>query len=1006
MRLMRTAAGRRRDVAALGAVWVCMLTWSPCALALNPALDVSQYAHTSWKIRDGFSKGTIDAIAQTPDGYLWLGTEFGLLRFDGVRNVVWQPPAGETLPSTWVRSLLVGRDGTLWIGTLKGLASWKDGKLAQYPRIGGMSVDTLLEDRQGTVWAAGFDVPDGKLCAIDRGTGATRCHGEDHTLGTYVGSLYEDASGNLWAGAETGLWRWHPGPPKSFPGLEGLNIADAIIEGDNHALIIASRAGLRQLVEGKVQEYAIPGGRSLRPNLLLRDRDGGLWIAALGEGLSHVHEGRTDVFAQSDGLSSDQVYRLFEDREGNIWVVTADGLDRFREFAVSTISVKQGLSSNAVGSVAAASDGSVWLGTTRGLNRWEDGRIEVHREVPNVASLVHDNRGRFWVSTSRQAGYLEHGRFVPVSGVPDGNIRSMAVDRRGDLWIANQTVGLFRVHTERKRGVESIPWTGLGHKDFASVVIADPTRGGLWLGFYQGGMAYFADGRILESYGPADGLGGGVVNDFHIDPDGTLWAATEGGLSRLKDGRIATLTNRNGLPCDTVHWVVEDDAHSFWLYAACGLVRIARAELEAWAAVSDDTKRAVRTIQAVVFDASDGVRSHAAAGGYRPLVAKSADGKLWFVPWDGISVIDPLHLPVNTLLPPVHIEQITADRTTYEVTSIAGGPIRLPPLIRDLQIEYTALSLVAPEKMRFRYRLEGYDRDWQDAGTRRQAFYTKLPPNNYRFRVIASNNSGVWNEAGTAIEFSIAPAYYQTGWFLTLSAGVVVGLVWVAHRLRLRIVERHEREISALNERLMKAQEQERIRIAGELHDGVMQQMLAVTMMLGTAKRRIPDGLDAKATIDKAQEKLIQVGTDIRQISHDLHPPVLQEAGLPQAVQGYCEEFSASSGIPVSCDADEVARELSRGAALALFRVVQEALGNAAKHAHATRITVRLTRSDGTVSLLVSDDGVGFDPSRLGMSGGLGLITMRERASQLNGTFEFASAPGHGTTIRVVIPFR
>ena len=235
---------------------------------------------------------------------------------------------------------------------------------------------------------------------------------------------------------------------------------------------------------------------------------------------------------------------------------------------------------------------------------------------------------------------------------------------------------------------------------------------------------------------------------------------------------------------------------------------------------------------------------------------------------------------------------------------------------------------------------------------------------------------------------------------------MLVAIAWVAHRLRLRIVEKHEREISALNERLMKAQEQERIRIAGELHDGVMQEMLAVTMMLGTAKRRIPNESDAKATIDKVQEKLIQVGTDIRQLSHDLHPPILQEQGLPDAVRGYCEQFSASSGIPVSCDADDSARDLSRGAALALFRIVQEALGNAAKHAQAKRITVRLARSADDVSLAVSDDGAGFDTGRLGMSGGLGLIMMRERASQLNGKFEFESAPGRGTTIRVVIPFR
>jgi signal transduction histidine kinase len=355
--------------------------------------------------------------------------------------------------------------------------------------------------------------------------------------------------------------------------------------------------------------------------------------------------------------------------------------------------------------------------------------------------------------------------------------------------------------------------------------------------------------------------------------------------------------------------------------------------------------------------------------------------------------------------PPVRIEQIVADRNTYDAALDDAG-LRLPPLTRDVRIDYTALSLVAAEKMRFRYQLEGHDSDWQDVATRRQAFYTNLRPGNYRFRVTASNNSGVWNETGASLAFSVAPAYYQTTWFPVLVVGMLVGVVWTAHRVRLRIVEKHEREISALNERLMKAQEQERIRIAGELHDGVMQEMLAVTMMLGTAKRRIPNESDAKATIDKVQEKLIQVGTDIRQLSHDLHPPILQEAGLPEAVRGYCEQFSASSGIPVSCDADDSVRDLSRGAALALFRIVQEALGNAAKHARPKRITVRLTRSADDVSLVVSDDGSGFDPGQLGTSGGLGLIMMRERASQLNGTFEFESALGRGTTIRVMIPFR
>jgi signal transduction histidine kinase len=354
----------------------------------------------------------------------------------------------------------------------------------------------------------------------------------------------------------------------------------------------------------------------------------------------------------------------------------------------------------------------------------------------------------------------------------------------------------------------------------------------------------------------------------------------------------------------------------------------------------------------------------------------------------------------------VHVEQITADRTAYDLSSQTSGGLRLPPLTRDLQIDYAALSLVAPEKIQFRYRLENHDRDWQDVGNRRQAYYNNLPPGNYRFHVIAANNSGVWNEAGATVDFVIAPAYYQTTWFLALSVAVVAGLAWGGHRVRVRMIEKHKGEISALNERLMKAQEQERIRIAGELHDGVMQEMLAVNLMLGTARRRIADDSPAKATIDKVQEKLIRVGTDIRQLSHDLHPPMLQDAGLPEAVRAYCEQFSSTAGIPVSCDADERASDLSRGAALALFRILQEALGNAAKHAAARRITVRLRRTDAEVSLEISDDGAGFDRSRVGGPGGLGLITMRERAGQLNGTFGVDSAPGRGTTISVVIPFR
>jgi signal transduction histidine kinase/ligand-binding sensor domain-containing protein len=1027
---MRTLGERKRDVVALGLAFAsAMLAWCPSAFALNPALDVSQYVHTAWKIREGFSKGRVNSIAQTPDGYLWLGTEFGLLRFDGIRHVLWQPPAGESFRSSFIRTLFTARDGTLWIGTLKELASLRDGQLTRYEEFDGWIVDSMSEDRDGTVWAGGQTTSTGRLCAIH--SGSVRCFGEDGSLGRGT-SLHQDSKGNLWVVAfPNAVWRWTPGPPKRYSLPDPISSTiQALTEGDNDALLIATVGGIRQLVDGKDIAFPLITDRPrAKPTRLLRDRSGGLWIGTFDSGLLHVHQGRTDVFARSDGLSGDSINRLFEDREGNIWVATLDGLDRFREAAAATFSLSQGLSNIPVESLLAARDGNIWLGTPGGLNRWNGGQMTVYRgprhplvqgptpptaqrsavhEIvasglpESIGSLFQDDRGRIWIGTPAGVGYLENDRFISVDGVAGGIINAITEDTGGNLWFVNQTPGLFRFSSGHE--VQQIPWASLGHDDPASRLAADPLQGGLWLGFSSGGVAYFADGQVRASYTSADGLGAGRVNYLRVDRDGALWAATEGGLSRLKNGRVATLTSKNGLPCDGVDWTIEDDADSLWLYTACGFVRMARSELVAWAAAADQEKVAKWTIQATVFDSSDGVRSVANKSSFSPHVAKAADGKLWFATVDGVSVVDPRHLPFNSLPPPVHIEQITADRKAYEATPAGNGRVRLPPLIRDLEIDYTALSLVAPEKNRFKVKLEGRDGDWRDVGTRRQAFYTDLAPGNYRFRVIASNNSGVWNETGTVLDFAIAPAYYQTAWFRTLAVVLFLSLLWAAHRVRLRVIERHEAEISALNESLMKAQEQERTRIAGELHDGVMQQISALTLVLGTGRRQ-PEA-EAKKTMADVQRKLIEVGTEVRQLSHNLHPPMLKDAGLPETLRGYCEEFSRVRNLPVSCHADDSVQDLSRGAALALYRIAQEAMGNAVTHGAARHVDVRLTRSNGLVVLTVTDNGRGFDPNRIGGVRGLGLINMRERARQLHGTFELTSEPGRGTTVRVAIPFR
>jgi len=795
-----------------------MASCCPSVLALRPSLDVSQYGHTAWNIQDSSLKGGVRSIAQTPDGYLWLGTEFGLLRFDGVRFVPWNPPPGQRLSSSNIRSLAAARDGTLWIGTLEGLASWRDGKLNTYAELAGQNVLTLLEDREGTVWAGTFQVPKGRLCAIQPGN--VRCYGSDGSLGQWVWSLHEDGEGRIWAGAETGLWRWKPGPPKCYPMPHPIETAQALVEGDNRAGLLAVGEGLWQFLHEKIHEYEIatPPGR-LTPVNMFRDRDGGLWVGTLQRGLLHVYQGRTSVFAQSDGLSSDHILTLFEDREGNIWVGTTDGLDRFRETPVFSISVKQGLSNPSVESVLVARDNSVWLSTLDGLNHWNDGRVTTYwpgghdakdsarlrvtgqsgsafytsekegvTEIADpglpdttVGSLYEDDRGRIWVSTPKGIARFENGRFSVVKEVPGGWVNAITGDTKAGVWISYQDQGL--VHWADGKLVEEVPWSRLGGNGVASSVLPDPVRGGLWLGFFQGGLVHLKDGQIRASYGKNGGLGSGRVMGLQLDADGTLWAATEGGLSRIRDGRIATLNSSNGLPCDTVHWSVEVDA-SFWLYTACGLVRIARSELQRWAT---DSKR---SIQFTVLSRSDGVRSRALLTGYTPRVSESADGRLWFTNLESVSVMDPRHLALNKIAPPVHIEQIMADGKAYD----PRGGLRLPALVRNLDIHYTALSFADPEKVHFRFKLEGQDKDWREVVNHREVQYSNLAPGNYRFRVTACNNSGVWNEQGDILEFSVNPAYYQTNWFRALGAAAFLALLWVAYQVRTRQLQEQERK--------------------------------------------------------------------------------------------------------------------------------------------------------------------------------------------------------------------
>jgi signal transduction histidine kinase/ligand-binding sensor domain-containing protein len=1006
-----------------------ILGWRSHAFALNPTLDITQYAHTSWKITEGFSKGRIWSIAQTPEGYLWLGTEFGLMRFDGVRAVPWAPPSGDHLPSPDIRSLRVSRDGRLWIGTYRGLVAWDGVKLTRYPEFDGRIIEALDEDGEGTLWVvAGWTLSAAKLCRVL--SGKTACYGEDGGAGAGVTTVYADSKGALWAGAMTGVWRWNPGPPKFYPIAGPAQRTYALLESEDGGLLVARRGGISKLMNGGYEPYPSPGGPQFPPFRLLRDRGGSLWVGALVDhGLMHIHRGRTDVFTRFDGLSGDTPSSVFEDREGNIWVATENGLDRFRDFAIPTMSVEQGLSSRGVSSVLAARDGSVWMATSDGVNRWKNGVITIYRrggrdwtrggsaaggfmarpapgatrrvqeifgiELPDkeVESLFEDARGNIWVAATRGVAVFASGRFHRVPDIQPGNLLSFAGDSAGNVFISGDDALL---HLYRERLIERIPWATFGKKEPALALLYDGMHGGLWLGFREGGVALFEEGRLRASYTAAQGLGDGVVQSLYSDAAGALWAATEGGLSRIQDGRIATLTTRNGLPCNSIHWLMEGVDQSVWLYTACGLVRIARTALDAWGTHPQ------QTIQPRTLDGFDGVGIHPLIiSGYSPIVTKDTDGTLWFVASDGVSILDPRHLSANTLQPPVRIEKIAADGRSYA----PGGGLRLPPRVRDLSIDYTALSLVAPEKVRFRYMLEGQDADWKEVVNDRRVQYSNLAPGAYRFRVTASNNSGVWNETGASLDFSIAPTYYQTRWFEALMVVSALALLWVAYELRMRQVARQFN-------RMLDARVNERTRIARDLHDTMLQSFQGALLRFQSVATVIttrPD--EASKRLEQALDQAETAVTEGRNAVHGLRASATTLNDLGKAIAAFGAELT---GDPTLVNAPAIAVEID-GASRMLnplvrdeaYRIASEALRNAIRHAAARYITVTIHYEPRQLRLTVIDDGKGIAAETLErqqVAGHFGLPGMRERAAVVKGQLEVRSAPGAGTEIELRVP--
>jgi len=767
--------------------------------ALDTSKEISQYGHTAWRIEDGVFTGTPNAIAQTTDGYLWIGTQAGLTRFDGVRFVSWAPPEGQVLPASRINSLLGARDGSLWIGTTNGLARWRDGELTNYRDPAG-TIMAIHEDSNGTIWIARANISDtqGPLCKVTK-TGP-RCYGRDDGVAlAYAVTLASDRLGNIWMAGGPKISRWQTSSSDTYisPGFDPAEVFNGVVAlagRPDGALWVGSvrpgkGGGLQQLAQGRWKPFVTPefDGSRLAVSALLFDRDHTLWVGTLNQGIYRIQGDKIDHFRSSDGLSGDTVTRLFEDREGNIWIATSRGIDTFHDLRVVSFSRRQGLSGDEVNSVLASRDGTVWIGNYN-LDVLRSGKVTSilpGSGLPGFAmtSLLEDRAGRLWVGVDQELWVYERGNFRKIharDGRVLGAVLSMAEDVDGSIWAAtgrtNETIRwIFRIRdftVQEEISSSQLP---------AVNTLASDPHGGVWLARTDGGVARVRDGKMeFFSFGSDHD---GPVSDLLVSSDASILAATGSGLVGWRNGLQQALTMRNGLPCNVIYSLIFDQKATLWLYSGCGLIAIPNAELQRW------WESPNVAVKCRLFDVFDGALPMSAV--FRPKASQSPDGRLWFANANILQMIDPLHLNDNPIAPPVHIEAMLADHKHYE----PQNGLVLPALTRDLQIDYTALSFVAPQKARFRYRLEGHDSEWQDPGTRRQAFYSSLRPGNYHFRVIGSNNDGVWNEEGATLAFSVAAAWYQTWWFRVAALAAFLAFLSGGHRLRIQQLRRQERKL-------------------------------------------------------------------------------------------------------------------------------------------------------------------------------------------------------------------
>jgi ligand-binding sensor domain-containing protein len=946
------------------------------------------YGLTTWGWKDGLLSSVIWAISEDQDGYLWLGTEAGLVRFDGMRFTPAQE-LGSGLRRGPVRATLASTDGSIWVGYGDPdgqVARIRGGQVRTFGPGDGLplaQVTLLFEDPHGTIWA-------GNTEGLFRLAGDAWIGGQPGLPAAAAYDAFSDTRGDLLVGTARGIFRRQPGDT-AFTRAEPFDsVVRNIAEDAMGRLWLSDEiSAFRMLNEQKTTAQSLDQGRG---NRLLYDRRGNLWIGNRAQGLWRARllpDGKavvTDKTTQITGLSNNGIEALFEDREGNIWVGTSDGLNRLTPHKVEQVT-NLGL----VSGVEMTAEGDLWLRTADSLVRFGGGRTRSHSDPMAVRGrplrpMHADDSGNLWVATDRTFLRIVHGRSsvvpFPHRQYPR-QIRALTSDAAGRIWLYDQDQGLLRWQPDR---VDEMPLPS--ELQSAQVIALYRDRGNrIWISFANGQVATIdGQGRVTtHGVGGRAAPAGAYRTIFEAD-DGVIWLGGTRGLSRFANGKMVTLSLQGRLPAGSVTAILADQNGRLWLaLESAGVVSVKRDELDA--TFAGDT----RPLRFRYYDRSDGVAGTPQWFGTRSAV-RAKDGRLWFVSGRGVTVVDPKAHADSITVAPVRIESVAADGQRVNLTKDSV----LPPRTARIDIDYSALNLSAPSKTRFRYRLDGFDADWIDAGYRRQAFYTNLPPRSYQFRVVPSLEGGAWADTGAVWTFSIRPTFYQTRWFILVCASGAMLMIAAAWRFRLHQVRGQFTLLLG-----------ERARLSREIHDTLLQGMVGVALQFDVMANDVDRSSDHyRQQLVRMRKNIEDYIRDARQSIWDLRSVKLENTDLATALLDGGHHATADHQIAFKLAVTGAVHKCPARVEEQLLRIGQEAVTNAVRHAHPSEVAMTLEYETGRVKLRVADDGDGFDPVAMAAhsNGHYGLVSMRERAEEVGGTFKVESAVGRGTTIEAIVP--